>query len=246
MIDCSTKCMIQVGKQRLGHYRVICDKCGHERWITPRAIKNIKTEGHLCRPCNSSQMVKERSQYKDLPGAQYIEPRWYLPVICPDCKESRLVRAVRAASASLCKYCRDVCMGKNTKVGVRDSNGKTCPHCKQYRLYSEYYKSSRDSDGMQCYCNSCAREMGRIYGRVQVARKRGNGGSFTASEWLDLCEQFDNRCLACSEHKPLHADHILPVSKGGSSNIENIQPLCARCNGKKSNKTVDYRIGALL
>jgi len=37
------------------------------------------------------------------------------------------------------------------------------------------------------------------------------------------------------------ADHVLPVSKGGTSYISNIQPLCQPCNSGKKDKHIDYR-----
>jgi 5-methylcytosine-specific restriction endonuclease McrA len=73
------------------------------------------------------------------------------------------------------------------------------------------------------------------------ARIHGNGGSFTPQEWQVLCDQYDNRCLCCGEKKKLTVDHVIPISKGGSNSIDNIQPLCRSCNAKKYNKIIDYR-----
>ena len=75
-----------------------------------------------------------------------------------------------------------------------------------------------------------------------LAKKAQNGGSFTGEEWLALCEAYDNRCLWCGESKPLTADHIVPVSEGGSSDIGNIQPLCRSCNSRKGTQSIDFRI----
>ena len=81
--------------------------------------------------------------------------------------------------------------------------------------------------------------------KVRMNRRRTAktkaGGSFTAAEWLALCIRYHNRCLCCGKRRKLTADHVIPVSKGGTSNISNIQPLCGPCNSSKRDKTIDYR-----
>ncbi|MBQ7452865.1 MAG: HNH endonuclease, partial [Clostridia bacterium] len=47
-------------------------------------------------------------------------------------------------------------------------------------------------------------------------------------------------CQQCGKYMPdgvgLHIDHIIPISKGGKSIASNLQVLCSKCNGSKSNK----------
>lgn len=81
------------------------------------------------------------------------------------------------------------------------------------------------------------REMRRNY----RARKNGALGHFTDQEWRDLCAQYGNVCLACGSSAPLTADHVVPLTRGGSDTIDNIQPLCAVCNSKKRARIIDYR-----
>ncbi len=42
--------------------------------------------------------------------------------------------------------------------------------------------------------------------------------------------------LAAEPHLLLEVDHVIPVSKGGLSTLDNLQTLCWRCNRTKSNK----------
>ncbi len=73
-------------------------------------------------------------------------------------------------------------------------------------------------------------------------RKTEAGGSFTAEEFNALCTHYGNRCLCCNRgNVKLTADHIKPVSKGGTSNIDNVQPLCGPCNSRKKDRHIDYR-----
>ncbi len=49
------------------------------------------------------------------------------------------------------------------------------------------------------------------------------------------------RCCSCGASPAkdpgveLHVDHIFPWSKGGETVLENLQTLCSKCNGGKSN-----------
>ena len=76
--------------------------------------------------------------------------------------------------------------------------------------------------------------------------KTSAGGAYTSAQWVALCNKFHNRCLCCGKKRKLTADHVVPVSKGGSSNISNIQPLCGPCNSKKKDKVIDFRKATLI
>jgi 5-methylcytosine-specific restriction endonuclease McrA len=85
------------------------------------------------------------------------------------------------------------------------------------------------------------REEQRAYVQTRRARRRGNGGSYTAAQWLALCARYGERCLRCGEMLPLTPDHVVPLVQGGGSDISNIQPLCLSCNQRKGRRTTDYR-----
>ena len=79
--------------------------------------------------------------------------------------------------------------------------------------------------------------------RRRRARKNRASGSHTAGEWKALVKHQDGRCLACGKKKKLTADHVVPLSVGGSDDISNIQGLCKPCNSSKGAKATDYRKG---
>lgn len=70
-----------------------------------------------------------------------------------------------------------------------------------------------------------------------------DGGHFSSDEWAWLCCAWNYSCACCGKSEPevkLTADHIVPLSRGGSNEIGNIQPLCGSCNSRKGVKTVNY------
>lgn len=75
-----------------------------------------------------------------------------------------------------------------------------------------------------------------LWQRHTVRKRYGNRGAHVYEEWKDLLKKCGNKCVGCgvsSRKRMVVEDHIIPLSKGGSDRIENIQPLCQPCNRYK-------------
>lgn len=64
--------------------------------------------------------------------------------------------------------------------------------------------------------------------RVPIARYRETLQS--------LKEKYNFSCVKCGAKEGLTIDHIQPVSKGGTNDIENLQIMCKPCNSRKGNR----------
>lgn len=79
--------------------------------------------------------------------------------------------------------------------------------------------------------------------RRRYARKKGADGDYTLKEWKELKEKFNHKCPKCGKEEPeieLTVDHIVPLSKGGNNDIDNIQPLCRKCNAQKCDDVKEF------
>lgn len=67
------------------------------------------------------------------------------------------------------------------------------------------------------------------------------GEVYSSQQWTAMCELYGNKCLSCGKAKKLTADHVMPVSRDGTNDISNIQPLCVSCNSSKGASFIDFR-----
>ncbi len=161
-----------------------------------------------------------------------------------------------------CKKCRQQQSRKwneNNRDKVREYRERWV-NANQEKLAESHRKWRRDNPDKHAEYSRRARQANPGYHRewqqsnpakVNAAKNRRRtkqtqaGGSYTAEEWKSLCAYYGNKCLRCGrDDVKLAADHVIPVSKGGSSNIDNIQPLCKSCNSVKRDKHIDYRSNA--
>jgi hypothetical protein len=67
------------------------------------------------------------------------------------------------------------------------------------------------------------------------------GSRYIAREVKEaVWERDGGKCCACRTASLIEYDHIVPVSRGGSSDIDNIQLLCRSCNRKKRVRSDSY------
>ena len=86
----------------------------------------------------------------------------------------------------------------------------------------------------------------RIRDYDRKCEKMGGGGTHTVAEEEIVLATQNYLCAGINCRNPkakLTVDHKVPMSRGGSNNIDNIQFLCRPCNIAKGSKTNDEWLG---
>lgn len=217
-----------------------CSKCGEWKSLAAFSKKKTTPDGFQrhCKACNSAYLAVYRAQQgetllakKRAYRANNLElERQYGRDHYTKNSEARRAyqQEYRAANPDKVRARKQVYRQMNSeKIAVH------------FRAYYQSRAEQRRASVLEWQRNNPDKVAARC--RRRRARKQGAAGSHTAEQWTALCKQYGNRCLACGAHTKMTADHVIPLAKGGSDDISNIQPLCLSCNASKGTKTVDYR-----
>lgn len=75
-----------------------------------------------------------------------------------------------------------------------------------------------------------------FYHRKRRALKKNLIGSHTQEDEVMVLKSTNGICPRCKKKKPLTIDHTKPITKGGTDDVSNLQPLCNPCNAFKGNR----------
>lgn len=235
-LNCKKKFSIQ--KYRIKSAKFCSRECQHE-------YKDDSIE-HKCKHCGVDKTFKSNRWrcltcdriYKKENGKEYRnKKRKSNPRSCSICGSHK--KFYENKKVWICEKCVTLCK-KCGKKRILLSGRLRCVDCD--KKYRDSTKEKRLEKLREYRKNNI--EIVRFWSSNRQNRKRNSLGDHTFDDWNKLKEQYNYTCLCCGKSEPeikLTEDHIVPLSRGGSNYIENIQPLCQICNSTKNNKTIDFR-----
>jgi len=201
-----------------------CIKCGTDK--IPHGGKG------LCRNCYMQEYNNEHPEYRQKVNKRYREANLD--------KLSIYNRNYRKSNKNeIKKYHKQYYQDHKIRMFLIHRNWKLNNPGK-YLIYQKHYRNT---------------EHGKQYYKLQTEKRRAKKTEidFWTNEmnnrWEWMLDTTEGYCPRCGEpfdnksHK-LTMDHIIPIiprpgDPQGIHHIDNVQILCAKCNGRKSNKLCD-------
>jgi 5-methylcytosine-specific restriction endonuclease McrA len=130
-----------------------------------------------------------------------------------------------------------------------------CNKCNLILPLDSFNIKNTCTKGIANYCKDCHNKTQQSYyynnseAQVSRVRKRDRSldRSLSSEEIYFIFCRDKHKCVFCGYTNQdynidygenLSLDHIIPVSKGGLTTVDNIQLLCRSCNSKKSNRII--------
>lgn len=216
--------------------RIACYSCGGNQCLC-----GLGREGFLM----NAQLLSHREKTTRRNQARYEAG------LCRTCDNLRLsgktkcvmhAAEAREAVARQRKRKADAGLCASSKCDSKARLGqKWCDDCAAYHRANAKSIRKRRADAGLCVCGGILKPGERLC--VSCVEYRREWGKCMSSEQkAKMWEAQGHKCNGCRHCFPTHGleyDHIMPKSRGGSDNWDNMQLLCAACNRAKRDRTME-------
>lgn len=129
---------------------------------------------------------------------------------------------------------------------------RQCGTCGENKPASlDYFHAQRTRAGLSSICKKCKAEYYQSHIKLapnykmtrkaakanRNARMRGKSGFVSSATLAELLNIQNGQCFYCDENlNNFHADHFIPIAKGGEHETSNLVLACPQCNHRKSSK----------
>lgn len=159
-------------------------------------------------------------------GIKLVSPKYYFPI------DSRrgLIELVLAFILLYAVAESFICIGE----------GSEPPLLQRLEQFKDWYKTIEGTTQVNVEIENEEESLGADNFEVEIP-DLDSYSFIRPGKWWTVLARDQWRCLSCGRTARvdgvlLEVDHIVPRSKGGSDDIENLQTLCKKCNIGKSNK----------
>jgi len=212
----------------------ICCRCKVEKPKTDFGKRSRNREGleYYCRACGQIEADRLRDRTNELARQRYSHNKEYYVA------KSSMTQYKKRGTVLPDKFVV-VLSGKVSRKSPKtwdDTLEKIKLIKRANKLkYKEKYKEWSSTEN--------GRLLNALKSQRYRARKHNTINNLTKEDVLRVLALQGNECAGCGksfyEHK-YEIDHVVPVSLGGDTVIENIQLLCRSCNATKRDKIIRY------
>ncbi len=205
-----------------------CSRCHQTKPLTDFA-PDVRSKDGRVSACHSCEAIRVREYHEARPGLR-----------AQQCAQDYLRHREERLLAG--KEYRALHPGQTTAKVVYAQTHQEAHRAASMRYYERNAERLREKNKRY---DALHAEEKRARCRRRYAIKMGAEGTHSSEEW-ETVRNYWGRCLSCgSTVAPLCEDHIVPLCRGGSDSITNIQPLCRECNSAKGTKVLDYRLPSI-
>ena len=172
--------------------------------------------------------------------------------ICNQCNEVKSDDDYYVVRGKLLPKCKNCCKA-NSKIRYDNNKEAIILRTGNYRkLQKEHntdvYKKSLHNGKLR-QAKYQKTDQGKIVNKACQHRRRvilkNTISDVTTTKLKELLTSQNDTCFYCNNHldydtpRAVHLDHIMPLSKGGLHQMNNVVWSCSSCNLEKSNKIID-------